>query len=165
MDATLSLRLLPLPSASLTLNSLLVIDTLGISTTLESPVLLPCFTHTFILYDIRFTSLASDNTNTSHHLVSWGLSCQHHSLDHSCHHSLPNIRLTDFVRESHKIIFSCPTSLDITYFYWAYSSLTDSQSIVLYSLCCFLYIAIYQSETTFSCNDSQSWPFRGEQIH
>ena len=135
MDATLSLRLLPLPSASLTLNSLLVIDTLGISTTLESPVLLPCFTHTFILYDIRFTSLASDNTNTSHHLVSWGLSCQHHSLDHSCHHSLPNIRLTDFVRESHKIIFSCPTSLDITYFYWAYSSLTDSQSIVLCKKC------------------------------
>ena len=60
----LSLHLLPLPSTSLRLNSLLVIDTLGISTTLESPVLFPCFTHTFILYYIRFTSLASDNTNT-----------------------------------------------------------------------------------------------------
>ena len=68
----LSLRLLPLPSASLMLNSLLVTDTLGISTTLEYPVLLPYFTHTFVLYYFRFTSLASDNTNTLHHLYFLG---------------------------------------------------------------------------------------------
>ena len=73
----LSLRLLPRPSASLTLNALLVIDTLGISTTLKSSVLRPCFTHTFVLYYFRFTSLASDNTTSCTISVSWGLSCQH----------------------------------------------------------------------------------------
>lgn len=132
------------PSASLTLNVLLVTDTSE-----YSPLLFSCLISTSALYYFRFLSLSWNGTRPCVISISLGLSCPCQSLDHLHYHLCQTSNesiLLERVIKTYSVtqLYLVDPILTGQLFY---SSLTDSHPIVFYKKLwnCYIHKYIYIS--------------------